>query len=203
MGGKSDEQAKDSEQVGYSDKLLDEIQEDFQGDFEIFFRCMESAYNYSSKESYENKQKYFDCQKKVARYNAVKNIFGTIYNQKVVITGILGMFSTYIIQVISNSTARGIIVILGIMIVLGIVGFIYIQALRYEREIAVREYGETWVRHEAMVYNLNREMLKYVGNLGEYYEKKESEKKKIFQENILLILDRNEEKFQENMKDIK
>lgn len=197
----TEEIESESDEQAYSEELLEKIQDDFEKT--TFFKCMKSAYRYSSKEAQDNKQNYFDYQEKASHYKAVKSMFEAIYNQKVVITTILGMFGTYIIQVISNSTAWEMIVILGIMIILGIAGFIYIQALRYEREIAVREYGETWVRHEAMVYNINREMLKYIENLGEYCGEEESEKKKIFQENILSILDKNEEKFQENMKDIK
>ena len=90
-----------------------------------------------------------------------------------------------------------------IFISAGFCGFIVLQCSRYEAEIELKKYGEKWVRHEANIFRLENIMLKFVLELGEYADvgigKSE---KRLFMQQISEALFKNENKFQENMKEI-
>lgn len=203
------------------DRLFERVKEDFGGEEHlIFIETLEKAYNDSLTKWESNKKNYFKNQIKMNRYKPAKDIVKGLYNQKTIFISILAMGSTGIIesftegkgellndnfssdiQVVVNSTVGGIFSFFGIFLIIGAIATFWLFHV-YKGEAKVRQYGETWIRHEAFVYNFRREMLMYDEEIGDYKGKSLEEKKDIFKNNILSVLDQNEKKFQENMCDI-
>jgi hypothetical protein len=76
-------------------------------------------------------------------------------------------------------------------------------SLYYLDTSTIRKYGETWVRHEATIFQMQSAMYKYVMGLEPYNDSiDESMKKKLFMKEILEVMSNNESTFQNNMKTI-
>lgn len=67
------------------------------------------------------------------------------------------------------------------------------------RELELRKYGETWVRHRMAISAYDAEILKYTYNLEHYKGKKDREQRELFMEKILGIESQDMDKFEKNM----
>lgn len=70
----------------------------------------------------------------------------------------------------------------------------------FSRWINVKKYQETWIRHSVHRYELEEEIVKYIEKMEDYKGLNIEERKKTFKKNILKIWDKNQKKFEENMK---
>lgn len=70
----------------------------------------------------------------------------------------------------------------------------------FSRWINVKKYQETWIRHSAHRYELEEEIVKYIEKMEDYKGLNIEERKKTFKKNILKIWDKNQKKFEKNMK---
>lgn len=74
---------------------------------------------------------------------------------------------------------------------------------KLKKELKLKKYGETWVRHRVTFESLNREIISYVYDLGEYGKLLEEETKRCyFQQRFLEISKENMDKFESNMKNL-
>ena len=71
----------------------------------------------------------------------------------------------------------------------------------FSRWINVKKYQETWIRHSTHRYELDEEMFKFVEKMECYEELNIEERKKVFKGNILKLWNKDQKKFDENMKD--
>lgn len=70
----------------------------------------------------------------------------------------------------------------------------------FSRWINVKKYHETWIRHSAHRYELEAEIVQYIEKMEDYKGLNIEERKKTFKKNILKIWDKNQKKFEKNMK---
>ena len=173
---------------------------------EEFLKHLGHIYVETLSKKRKNKEMYFKIQKKSANYKNIKGLIEEIYDKRTVIAGVVGCVVSGALTVfISNfsSWVTAVAILVVIFISAGFCGFIVLQCSRYEAEIELKKYGETWVRHEANIFRLENIMLKFVLELGEYADvgigKSE---KRLFMQQISEALLKNENKFQENMKEI-
>ena len=154
----------------------------------------------------DNKKKHFALRKKAARYQNIKSFLQGLYNQKTIIAGVAGYVGTGALSVYASVFKEWIVwagISVVIILIIALAGYIFLRSGYYDSEIELRKFGETWVRHEATVTNLENVMMQYVMKLGEFSCDKpgEGEKKK-FMEKVGKVLMDNEEKFQKNMEKI-
>lgn len=185
-----------------------ERMDDDSAENENFMTFLFETYEKSLDKHEYNKNKYFKSQTRKSRYDAIKEIFETIYSQKTVIISVLGLSGVGIVDIIKKPAEKniiyGIIIILVIFLLLGFVGLVFLQARKYQDEIKVREYGETWIRHEAYIFKIQKIMIEFMSNLGAYADENDEEKKReLFMERIMIAMKENEDTFQKNMEDIK
>lgn len=154
----------------------------------------------------DNKKKHFALRKKAARYQNIKSFLQGLYNQKTIIAGVAGYVGTGALSVYASVFKEWIVwagISVVIILIIALAGYIFLRSGYYDSEIELRKFGETWVRHEATVTNLENVMMQFVMKLGEFSCDKpgEGEKKK-FMEQVGKVLIDNEEKFQKNMEKI-
>ena len=172
---------------------------------EIFLIFVGNTYIQTLKKRNRNKDMYFSLQAKASGYQSLKKIFTEIYNQKTALAGMIaylgnGALATYKEELYKDTFTLINIVLLAFF-VLGVILFILLRANEYEAEITLRKYGETWVRHEKTIFGIENAMCEYVLNLGEYANASSPEQEKErFMNQILSVMQRNEDKFQSNMK---
>ena len=70
----------------------------------------------------------------------------------------------------------------------------------FSRWINVKKYHETWIRHSAHRYELDEEIVEFVEKMECYEESNIEERKKIFKRNILNLWNKDQKKFEENMR---
>lgn len=140
-----------------------------------------------------------------------KKLVTGVYNQKTTVVavaayfgnGVLSIYSHVYNTVLPSETFIFFTVGIGLFLVIGIIGLIFLRAGEYKNEITIRKYGETWVRHEATIFQMQSAMYKYVMGLEPYNDSiDERMKKKLFMEEILEVMSNNESTFQNNMKTI-
>lgn len=154
----------------------------------------------------DNKKKHFALRKKAVLYQNMKGILQGLYNQKTIIAGIAGYIGTGALSAYIPDFGNLFLIISVVFLIIlaiSIIIFIFLRGSQYASEIELRKFGETWVRHEATVTNLENVMMQFVMELGEFscvgVGKSE---KKLFMEKIGRVLMDNEEKFQQNMEKI-
>ena len=132
-------------------------------------------------------------------------IYG-VYNLKSILIGLMGLWGANVLAILSQLFGEKFAIygIFALIIALLIIILVFFRGHgKYKQRIKLRNYGETWVRHEATVAKLELEMFKYLRRLGEYGDLNVAcGDSRFFEERILKILEANEEIFQNNMKDI-
>lgn len=153
-----------------------------------------------------NKGQYFARKEKAARYQNIKGFLYGVYNQKTAITGIAAYTGTGVLSVYASFFDDWIIfssIVIAIILIIAFAGFIFLRSSYYDSEIELRKYGETWVRHEATIVNLEKVMMNYVMELDKFSCIGAGKgEKKLFMEQIGKVLMENEERFQKNMEKI-
>lgn len=66
--------------------------------------------------------------------------------------------------------------------------------------LKLRRYGETWIRHSTALSEYDLELMRFVYGLAPYDSGPPQIQRKLFQEKILSIQQRNQKRFEENMK---
>ena len=153
-----------------------------------------------------NKKKHFALRQKAARYQNIKSFLQGLYNQKTIIAGIAGYVGTGALSVYASVFKEWIVwagISIVIILIIALAGYIFLRSGYYDSEIELRKFGETWVRHEATVTNLENVMMQFVMELGEFSDDNiRKREKKLFMEKVGKVLMDNEEKFQKNMEKI-
>ena len=127
-------------------------------------------------------------------------IFGTI-TASVGITEILKK-CLEILEIVNSTTDFTVVVIIVMCIIFcGLIIFVY-SLTEKRKNLQLRKYGETWVRHTVALYNYEQEILKYTYALDYYSNENEKNQRKLFMEKILSIEEKNMFKFDENMKNL-
>lgn len=159
------------------------------------------------KSAHENKENYF--QKNVILIsllsgNKIVNMFIAILGTVVASIGISEVIIKCLefLKIVKEDTIfTGLVITLMFIIYMGIVYFNYTLTEK-QKELELKRYGETWVRHTVALYNYNQEILKYVYELDYYGDASEEEQRKVFMEKLLAIEAENMNKFDENMKNL-
>lgn len=150
-----------------------------------------------------NKSKYFALKKKAANYQNIKSFLHGFYNQKTIVAGIAGYIGTGALSVYASAFYDWIVlagISIAVILLIAFIGFIFLRHSYYDSEIELRKFGETWVRHEATVVNLENVMMKYVMGLEEFSRVEAGiDEKRLFMEQVGKVLMDNEERFQKNM----
>lgn len=171
-----------------------------------FLLHLSHVYFMALKKKNDNKSEYFELKTKAARYQNIKGFLYGMYNQKTVITGIAAYVGTGALSVYASFfddwiTFSGITI--AIISVIALAGFVFLRSSYYASEIELRKNGETWVRHEATIVNLEKVMMNYVMELNEFSCVGDGKsEKKLFMEQIGKVLMDNEKRFQKNMEKI-
>ena len=171
-----------------------------------FFIHLGRIYFQAKQKKEYNKAQYFAFKKKAARYQNIKSFLQGLYNQKTIIAGVAGYVGTGALSVYASVFKEWIVwagISVVIILIIALAGYIFLRSGYYDSEIELRKFGETWVRHEATVTNLENVMMQYVMELDEFSKDdiRENEKK-LFMEKVGKVLMDNEEKFQKNMEKI-
>lgn len=78
--------------------------------------------------------------------------------------------------------------------------WITMRSEKKRRELLLKRYGETWVRHSCTVSYYEEEMVRFLCGIAPYDQSDNALRKKLFQERFMAIAHDNIERFRENMK---
>lgn len=78
--------------------------------------------------------------------------------------------------------------------------WITMRSEKKRRELLLKRYGETWVRHSCTVAYYEEEMVRFLCRIAPYDQSDDALRKKLFQERFMAVAHDNIERFRENMK---
>ncbi len=160
-----------------------------------------------SKSREKNKKDYWSLNEKLIAWIATKSgldkmIVFVLSLVSAIMPFIGSILTLKILSILNFETEIWKFIIAGcvFLIVTFVVGIVWYKQMNLKKRLQLRKYGETWIRHTVMEAVYEKEILSYICSVGEYENKTEQEQKKLFIKNILIIFQKNIDKFEENMK---
>ena len=123
---------------------------------------------------------------------------GELYRSMIVyiVTGIFALFAGI------TSSQKIVSVIAPFLFVAWVLFSVWItmRSEKKRRELLLKRYGETWVRHSCTVAYYEEEMVRFLCRIAPYDQSDNALRKKLFQERFMAVAHDNIERFRENMK---
>lgn len=172
-----------------------------------FLEQIKDYQNYHEQKATINKDKYFGNNKNMIKSQYIKNILKSV---GAILTSIVSAVGTTAVlkkisEILKVSLENQILAFIFIMaIVLVVIMIFYLDFPEKKRkELKLRRYGETWVRHSIAISKYEKEIMEYTYGLGDYNGKSEKIQRQIFMERILQLESENIKKFEKNMEKTK
>lgn len=173
------------------------------GTHQFFWEIVISDITYHAQENSDNKKNHFNENKQVIGITALLTSgekHGALLARAIQCAGLLLL--SFLVSWFG--TDRLVTMGVSFLVLISLAGSLYLtynaQAKRMQLEL--RQYGETWVRHAAALFEYEQELLRFVYDLDHYDAVPPQFQPKLFQTQILQIRARNQARFESNMSDL-
>ena len=167
----------------------------------LFLETMEDYIKTSVQSRNRNKPSYFSGNQQADRNERVRTFLDQEKNSfftsiPYIVAAVFALFAEII------STQKIVSVIVSFLFVAWVLFSVWItmRSEKKRRELLLKRYGETWVRHSCTVSYYEEEMVRFLCRISPYDQADKKQKKKLFQDRFMTVAHDNIERFRENMK---
>ncbi|MCI9484517.1 MAG: hypothetical protein HFH27_08660 [Clostridiaceae bacterium] len=186
------------------DKLIEAAIAKFEsispGTYQSFWEIVISDIEYHAQGNSGNKNNHFNENRQVIGITALVTSgekHGALLARAVQCAGLLLL--SFLVSWFGSNRLVSMVVSLLVLILLSGSLYLTYNAQAKRMQLALRQYGETWVRHSAALFEYEQELLRFVYDLDPYDAVPPQLQPKRFQTQILQIRARNQARFESNM----
>lgn len=202
--GKTGEQTEDKIEDSRLETLFQEVSAEYgqtTPEEETFLKTVKNYIKASVHSRNKNKPAYFSGNQQAGQNERVRTFLNQEKNNffmmiTYIVTGIFALFAGI------TSPQKIVSVIVSFLFVAWVLFSVWITMCseKKRRELLLKRYGETWVRHSCTVAYYEEEMVRFLCRIAPYDQSDDALRKKLFQERFMAVAHDNIERFRENMK---
>ena len=203
-----DTKAKDKTEDKIEDSRLETLFQEVSAEYgqttpeeRTFLKTVKNYIKVSVHSRNKNKPAYFSGNQQAGQNEQVRTFLNEQKNNFFmmiiyIVTGIFALFAGI------TSSQKIVSVIAPFLFVAWVLFSVWItmRSEKKRRELLLKRYGETWVRHSCTVAYYEEEMVRFLCRIAPYDQSDDALRKKLFQERFMAVAHDNIERFRENMK---